>query len=127
MRELTRARFARRRGGAPRRVGWWLLIVASAVGAVRRLEGPRARLARLSHRRHPTALVLTVPLAVAWWWLLRIPQLWARIATSAAVAAIVWGALVAAGVYALPVQWRAHHRDGSARRGSTPPKPGAPR
>ena len=100
MRELTRARFAMR-WSAPRRAGWWVLIVASAVGAYWVWQGLTP-----GWRDFPTvgmtALVLTIPLAVAWWWLLRLPQLWARIASSGAIAAITWGALAAAGVYALP-------------------------
>ena len=99
MRELTRARFAMA-WWAPRRAGWWVLIAASAVGGVWVWQGLAP-----GWRDFPTAgitaLVLTVPLAVAWWWLLRLPQLWARIAPSGAAAAITWGALVAAGVYAL--------------------------
>ncbi|PKQ17467.1 MAG: hypothetical protein CVT68_08360, partial [Actinobacteria bacterium HGW-Actinobacteria-8] len=99
MRELTRTRFALN-WWAPRRTGWWLLIVASAVGAYWVGQGLAP-----GWRDFPTAgtiaLVLTVPLAVAWWWLLRLPQLWSRIAPSGAIAAITWGAVVAAGVYAL--------------------------
>ncbi len=100
MRELTRARFALG-WWAPRRAGWWVLIAASAVGAVWVWQGLVPGW-RDFPQVGPTALVLTVPLVVAWWWLLRIPQLWARIASSGAIAAIAWGALVAAGVYALP-------------------------
>ncbi len=100
MRELTRARFAIR-WWAPRRPGWWVLIAASTAGGVGVWQGLAP-----GWRDFPTvgmsALVFTVPLAVAWWWLLRLPQLWARIAPSGAIAAITWGALVAAGVYALP-------------------------
>ena len=99
MSELTRTRFALN-WWAPRRAGWWVLIVASAVGASWVWQGLAP-----GWRDFPTvgatALVLTVPLAVAWWWLLRLPQLWARIASSGAIAAIAWGALVATGVYAL--------------------------
>lgn len=76
------------------------MIAASAVGAVWVWQGLAP-----GWRDFPTAgitaLVLTVPLAVAWWWLIRLPQLWARIAPSGAVAAITWGALVATGIYAL--------------------------
>lgn len=100
MRELARARFAVP-WWAPRRAGWWVLVVASAVGAV----GVWQALAP-GWRDFPTAgitaLVLTLPLVVSWWWLLRLPQLWARIARSGAFAAILWGAVVAVGVYALP-------------------------
>jgi RsiW-degrading membrane proteinase PrsW (M82 family) len=100
VRELTRRRFAVP-WWAPRRAGWWLLIVASAVGAVWVWQGLEP-----GWRDFPTvgltALALTVPLAVTWWWLMRIPQLWQRIAPSGALAAILWGAVVAAGVYALP-------------------------
>jgi RsiW-degrading membrane proteinase PrsW (M82 family) len=100
MRELTRRRFALR-WWAPRRAGWWVLIAASAVGAVWVWQGLEP-----GWRDFPTvgltALVLTIPLAIAWWWLLRLPQLWARMAHSGAIAATIWGAFVAAGVYALP-------------------------
>ncbi len=99
MRELTRARFAMG-WWAPRRAGWWVLIAASAVGAVWVWQSLAP-----GWRDFPavgmTALVFTIPLAIAWWWLLRLPQLWSRIASSGAIAAITWGALVAAGVYAL--------------------------
>ncbi len=100
MRGLARARFAVG-WWSPRRAGWWVLIAASAVGAVGLWQGLAP-----GWRDFPmagiTALALTAPLAVAWWWLLRLPQLWARIAPSGAIAAITWGALVAAGIYALP-------------------------
>ncbi|MCB2413341.1 PrsW family intramembrane metalloprotease [Demequina sp. TTPB684] len=100
MRELTRKRFAVP-WWAPRRAGWWLLVVACVAGAVSvwlALEPGWQDFPTVG----VTALVLTVPLAVTWWWLLRLPQLWARIAPSAAVASITWGAAVAAGIYALP-------------------------
>jgi RsiW-degrading membrane proteinase PrsW (M82 family) len=99
MRELTRRRFAV--GFAPHRVGWWLLIIASANGAVLAVSAllPGAR-------TFPVAavmgLVFTPPLIVGWWWLLRLPQLWSRVSRSGAIAAMVWGAFAAAGVYALP-------------------------
>lgn len=99
MRELTRARFALDRG-VPRRLGWWLFLVASGIGAYGIWKGLSPGW-RDFPMVGPTALVFTVPLAVAWWWLLRIPQLWGRIANSAAITAIAWGALVAAGIYAL--------------------------
>jgi protease PrsW len=100
MRELTRMRFAVG-WWSPRRAGWWLLVAAAGLGAVWVGQGLAP-----GWRDFPavgiTSLVFTIPLAVAWWWLLRIPQLWSRIAPSGAVAAIVWGAFAAAGVYALP-------------------------
>lgn len=100
MRELTRVRFALD-WWAPRRAGWWVLIVASAVGAVWVWQGLAP-----GWRDFPTvgmtALMLTIPVAVAWWYLLRLPQLWQRVASSGAIAATTWGALAAAGVYALP-------------------------
>lgn len=99
MRELTRLRFAVDRR-APRRLGWWLFVVASGIGAFSVWKGLSPGW-RDFPTVGPTALVFTVPLAVAWWWLLRIPQLWARISNSAAITAITWGALVAAGIYAL--------------------------
>lgn len=99
MRELSRVRFALGRTTL-RRVGWWLFVAASAAGAYGIWQG-LAPGWREFPVVGPTALVLTVPLAAAWWLLLRLPQLWGRIANSAAIMAITWGALVAAGVYAL--------------------------
>lgn len=99
MKGLSRTRFAV--GFAPKRAGWWLLVVACLCGlasiglalAPAIATFPAAAL---------TAAVLTVPLVVAWWWLLRMPQLWGRVARSGALAAAAWGALAAAGIYALP-------------------------
>jgi protease PrsW len=99
MRELTRRRFAV--GFAPRRAGWWLLIVASAVGA-----GMATWALLPGAKTFPVAavmgLVFTPPLLAGWWWLLRLPQLWSRISRSGAIAAMAWGAFAAAGIYALP-------------------------
>jgi len=99
MRELSRPRFAV--GFAPRRAGWWLLVVSSVVGAGMAIWAllPGARM-------FPVAaimgLVFTAPLVVGWWWLLRLPQMWNRISGSGAIAAMAWGACAAAGIYALP-------------------------
>jgi RsiW-degrading membrane proteinase PrsW (M82 family) len=99
MRELTRQRFGV--GIAPARAGWWLLVLASAIGA-----GMTAWNLIPGAQTFPTAavtsLALTVPLVIGWWWLLRMPQLWSRVSRSGAVAAMVWGAFAAAGIYALP-------------------------
>lgn len=88
-------------GFAPRRAGWWLLMAASVLGAVMAVDGLLPGV-----RTFPVAagmgLVFTVPLVIAWWWLLRLPQLWSRICPSGAVAAAAWGAFAAAGIYALP-------------------------
>ena len=99
MRELTRRRF--QVGFAPKRAGWWFLVVACVVGAA------MAGWALLpGARTFPVAalvgLVFTAPLIVGWWWLLRLPQLWSRISDSGAVAAMAWGAFAAAGIVALP-------------------------
>ncbi len=99
MRELTRRRFAV--GFAPHRVGWWLLIMASLVGAA--MAGwtlfPGAKMFPVAA---VMGIVFTPPLVLGWWWLLRLPQLWSRIARSGAIAAMAWGAFAAAGIYALP-------------------------
>lgn len=99
MRELKRRRFAV--GLAPRRAGWWLLVVGSIVGAA--MAGwallPGARQFPVAAG---TGLVFTAPLLIGWWWLLRLPQLWSRISRSGAIAAMAWGAFAAAGIYALP-------------------------
>lgn len=99
MKELSRRRFAV--GFAPRRAGWWLLVVASVVGA-----GMAAWALLPGARSFPvaagTGLVFTAPLVIGWWWLLRLPQLWSRVSGSGAIAAMSWGAFAAAGIYALP-------------------------
>ena len=100
MKEMTRLRFAVPLW-APRRAGWWVLVLASSVGAAMAAKAlwpgvqdfPTAGV---------TAAVFTVPLVVAWWWILRMPQLWGRVSASGAGAALLWGACAAAGVYALP-------------------------
>ena len=99
MRELERRRFAV--GFAPRRAGWWLLVVACSVGAVMAASAliPGARLFPVAVG---TGLVFTAPLLIGWWWLLRLPQLWSRVSRSGAIAAMAWGAFAAAGIYALP-------------------------
>jgi len=99
MRELTRRRFEV--GFSPKRAGWWLLVVACLVGAA------MAGSALLpGAKTFPVAafagLVFSAPIIVGWWWLLRLPQLWLRISSSGAVAAMAWGAFAAAGIVALP-------------------------
>ncbi len=99
MKELTRKRFAV--GLAPRRAGWWLLVGTSLVGAVMTVWAllPGAKEFPVAAG---TGLVFSVPLVIAWWWLLRMPQLWARISRSGAFWAMAWGGFVATGIYALP-------------------------
>ena len=99
MKGLTRERFAV--GFAPSRAGWWLLIVASLAGLAATVTALASAVATFP-AASLTAAVFTVPLVVAWWWLLRMPQLWGRIARSGAVSAIAWGAFAAVGLYALP-------------------------
>ena len=99
MKEVTRKRFTV--GFAPRRVGWWVLVGVSLAGAVMTVwaflpgveEFPVAA---------GTGLVFSAPLVIAWWWLLRMPQLWVRISRSGALWAMAWGGFVATGIYALP-------------------------
>ena len=99
MREIRRRRFAV--GFAPRRAGWWLLVVACVTGAAMTVSALWPGV-----ETFPVAalwgLGFTLPLLVGWWWLLRLPQLWSRISRSGAVAAILWGATAAAGICALP-------------------------
>jgi len=99
MRELTRHRFEV--GFAPKRAGWWLLVVACAGGAAMAVWAllPGATTFPVAAF---TGLVFTAPLLVGWWWLLRLPQLWSRISRSGAVAAMAWGAFAAVGIVALP-------------------------
>ncbi|NYI40480.1 PrsW family intramembrane metalloprotease [Demequina lutea] len=99
MRELARRRFAVT--FAPRRVGWWLLIAASLVGAGMAVSAllPGARVFPVAA---VMGLVFTAPLLLGWWLLLRLPQLWFRVSGSGAIAAMAWGAFAAAGIYALP-------------------------
>lgn len=100
MKELTRRRFAVP-FFAPARVAWWVLVAALVWGAfqvwsalgVGVIEFPAAAV---------TGVLLGAIVWLVWWLLLRIPQLWARISRSASWAAALWGALVAAGAYALP-------------------------
>jgi len=100
MKELSRRRFAFP-WWAPRLVSWWVYVVLVVAGAVSMVTALWDGI-----REFPgvwiTALVMSVPLLVVWWWLLRIPQLWMRIRTSGAVAAMLWGGFVGAGLYALP-------------------------
>ncbi len=99
MKELTRKRFGV--GFAPRRAGWWLLLVASVLGAVMMVWAllPGAKEFPVAAG---TGLVFSIPLVIGWWWLLRMPQLWSRISRSGALWAMAWGGLVATGIYALP-------------------------
>lgn len=100
MTELTRRRFAVP-GFAFTRVSWWILILVLTAGLAFYVDAlwdgivtfPGAGI---------TGVILAVPLGVVWWWLLRLPQLWARIRRSGALAAVAWGAVVATGIYALP-------------------------
>lgn len=100
MRELARKRFVVPLW-APRVAGWWLLVLGCGAGAWLAADALVPGI-----RAYPVAAVmatvLTIPLVVAWWWALRIPQLWQRVARSGAIAAIAWGAFAAAGLYALP-------------------------
>lgn len=100
MRELTRRRFAVP-AWAPRSVEWWAVLAMIAVGAVIMVMALAPSMAQ-----YPGAaamgLMFSVMIGVGWWWLLRIPQLWARIASSGALLALAWGALAATGAYALP-------------------------
>ncbi len=99
MKELARRRFEV--GFAPRRAGWWLLVVASLGGAAMTAWAllPGAQTFPVAAG---TGLVFTVPLLIGWWWLLKLPQLWSHISRSGAIAAMAWGAFAAAGLYALP-------------------------
>ncbi len=99
MRELARTRFAF--GWAPRRMGWWLWLGACLVGAFTLGAGLAPGIATFPVVTL-AAVLFTVPLVVSWWWILRMPQLWGRVSRSGAVAAALWGAFAAAGVYALP-------------------------
>jgi len=100
VKELTRRRFAVPIF-APGRVAWWALVAALLWGAAQVWGGlgigvidfPAAAV---------TGLLLGALVWLAWWLLLRIPQLWGRVARSASWTAALWGALVAAGAYALP-------------------------
>lgn len=100
MKELTRRRFAVSLF-APRMASWWVYLVAVALGAVSLVTSLWHGIVRFPSAG-VTGVVLAVPVGVAWWWLLRLPQLWMRLSRSAAVAAVVWGATAGAGLYALP-------------------------
>lgn len=114
MKEMIRKRFAVRAFDV-RNVAWWLFVVLGVAG-VTVLALTFTRAVEVFPVAFWTAVVLSFPLAWAWWLLLRIPQLWARISRSGALAALAWGALVAPTLYAL-------HANGalltaSAQRGS---------
>ena len=100
MKHLTRRRFPVP-VFAPRRLGWWLLVLSS-IGGLAVFALAIADSIPVFPYAFVTALVLSVPLVGAWMLLLRIPQLWARISTSGAVAAMLWGGGAAVGLYALP-------------------------
>lgn len=100
MRELTRRRFWVP-ALAPRVPGWWLLATACAAGLVMGVLA-LAHAVQTFPVAAIVATVLTVPLIVGWWWLLRIPQLWARLPRSTTVWAALWGGLVGTCLFGLP-------------------------
>lgn len=100
MKGLARKRFAVRIVDA-KNLAWWFFALAVVVGVFVLVTSFAPGVATF-----PTAfvcaLVLSVPFVLAWWLLLRIPQLWARISRSGAIAAILWGGIVAPALFALP-------------------------
>ena len=100
MKELTRRRFAVP-AFAFARVSWWMLVVILALGLAFYVGALWDGIVTFP-AVGVLGVVLATPLGIAWWWLLRLPQLWVRIRRSTAWVAFGWGAVVATGIYALP-------------------------
>jgi len=99
MKEITR-RSAALRWWDPRSVGWWLFVVCTAVGGWIMVTS----LAPAFQRYAVTgvlAIALSVPMFFLIWYLVRAMQIVTRPARSASVAAVVWGAAAATGLFAL--------------------------
>lgn len=84
----------------PRSVAWWVYLALTGGGfalfatllAPAIVRYPETALAGLS---------LSAPLVAFWWWFIRRPQIFGRIASRASVAALLWGAGAAVGPFAL--------------------------
>ncbi len=100
MKELTRRRFLVPAFGFAR-VSWWLLVVTLTAGLAFYVSALWDGIVTFPGAG-VTGVALAVPVGVAWWWILRLPQLWARVRRSGALTAVAWGAVVATGIYALP-------------------------
>ena len=99
MKEITR-RSAAVRWWNPGNAGWWLLVVFVATGGwvlVTNLGPAFERFAVTG----ALAVLFSVPMLALVWWLVKSMQIVTRPARSASVAAVVWGAVVATGVFAL--------------------------
>lgn len=99
MKEITR-RSATVRWWDPRNPMWWFMAVA-IVGGVYVLVDGLAHAVSLYPLTGVLALVLSVPMFVLVWFLVRGMQIVTRVGKSAAIAAVVWGGIVATGVYAI--------------------------
>src|SRR5690606_19940391 len=99
MKEITR-RSAAVKLWDPRSVAWWLFVAAVAVGGWIMVTSLAP-----GFKRFPVtgalAIVLSVPMFVIVWYLVRGMQIVTRPARSAALAAVAWGGVVATGVFAI--------------------------
>jgi RsiW-degrading membrane proteinase PrsW (M82 family) len=99
MREISRPSAAVRWWN-PGNAGWWLLVVFTAAGAWVLGTSLVPAFQRLAVTG-ALAVLFSVPMFLIVWYLVRGMQIVTRPARSAGVAAVVWGAVVATGVFAL--------------------------
>ena len=99
MKEIAR-RSATVRLWNPGNPGWWLLVVFTAAGAWVLATGLAPAFQRFAVTG-ALAVLLSAPMFVLVWFLVKGMQIVTRPARSAALAAVIWGAVVATGVFAL--------------------------
>jgi RsiW-degrading membrane proteinase PrsW (M82 family) len=99
MKEIAR-RSATVRLWNPGNPGWWLLVVFIAAGAWVLVTGLGPAFQRFAVTG-ALAVLCSVPMFVLVWFLVKGMQIVTRPARSAALAAVIWGAVVATGVFAL--------------------------
>ncbi|MGC4174421.1 PrsW family glutamic-type intramembrane protease [Demequina sp.] len=99
MKEITR-RSAAVRWWDPRNAGWWLLIVFTLVGGWVMVSSLAPAFQRYAITG-ALALVLGTPMFIVVWWLVASMHIVTKPAPSAKIAAVIWGAAVATGLFAI--------------------------